>query len=180
MSDIDQAFPSFTGGTRIIPLTKGEFTLVDGLDYNRLSQFKWYAQRSGRGKPDYYAARCLIEDGQKTTILMHRLILDAPDNVLVDHKNRDRLDNVRKNLRLCSVSQNQYNRVPNEGCASKYKGVSWSKRHLKWRARIERDGKQVGLGYFSNEADAARAYDTAAISNYGEFALTNKQLGLLQ
>jgi len=56
---------------------------------------------------------------------------------------------------------------------SKYKGVHWHKLHKKWAARITFERKQIHLGYFLSEIEAAKAYDRAAIKYHGEFAYLN-------
>ena len=92
----------------------------------------------------------------------------------VDHWNGDGLDNRRRNLRAATPSQNQHNRRKRLGCSSRFKGVHWHKRHGKWAAKIRIDGRQLHLGYFPVERDAAAAYNLAANQEFGEFALTNE------
>ena len=88
----------------------------------------------------------------------------------IDHANRDRLDNRRANLRVCSHGQNMQNRRPL--AAHGYKGVCHRKDGC-WQAAFRPNGRQVHLGRFDNPVDAALAYDVAAIAEYGEFAWTN-------
>jgi len=97
-------------------------------------------------------------------------------NGLVDHINGDPLDNRRQNLRPATPSQNQANRTKYQGrrgVTSRYKGVCWHRKDKKWMARIYRDGKQIYLGGFDCEIEAAKAYDSAALEIFGEFALPN-------
>lgn len=89
-----------------------------------------------------------------------------------DHRNGNGLDNRRKNLRPCTHAQNCRNAKP-RSVSSKYKGVGWSRVHNKWRARIRVDGILKSLGVFTEEAQAARAYDRAAAEYFGEFARLN-------
>ena len=65
------------------------------------------------------------------------------------------------------------NRNPNKNCSSIYKGVSWNKATEKWVAQIHINRKQTNIGFFNTETDAAKAYDTAAIKYYSEFAYLN-------
>lgn len=141
-----------------IPLTKGKVTLVDDADYAWLLQQRWRF-RSGYARSD------------KTS--MHRLIMNAPRDMEVDHINGDTLDNRRKNLRLATVKQNRMNRSKHKITSSQYKGVSWEKRSSKWRARIKLNRKFIYLGIFASEIDAANAYDKAAHIYHGEFARAN-------
>ena len=158
-------FKAGAKAARRIPLTRGKFALVDAEDYYRLAQFKWCAQL---GKTTIYASR---RDGGKS-IKMHRLIMDPPDHLLVDHIDHNGLNNCRSNLRLCTIAQNACN-APSHGLSSKYKGVCWNKRKEKWIARIRLNGKIYNLGYFTDEIAAAKAYDKKAGQLHGQFACLN-------
>ena len=107
---------------------------------------------------------------------MHRLIMQAIDGQYVDHINGDGLDNRRENLRICTHAQNMQNQMPVRLGTSKYKGVSWDKVAKKWAAHINLDGKPKKLGRFVAEEDAAKAYDSAAIEHYGEYARPNGEI----
>lgn len=85
----------------------------------------------------------------------------------------DGLDNRRCNLRIVTRSQNHMNRRKALGFTSGFKGVFWVKRVGKWGASIGINYKDIHLGYFSSEIDAAHAYDKAAYENYGDFAILN-------
>lgn len=91
----------------------------------------------------------------------------------LDHINGDRYDNRIANLREATNRQNQQNRKKSAACSSKFKGVSWAKRERLWVSHIVVAGKRVGLGYFREEKDAARAYDIAALRHFGAFARPN-------
>jgi hypothetical protein len=148
------------------------WTVVDLADLERVRPYSWlvlavssttYAQAWTRG-----------QDGRRRNILLHRLIVDAPQDVQVDHINHDGLDNRRANLRLATRSQNQANmRAETIGATSRYKGVSWEKFTQRWKACITVHGKGVTLGRYGAEEEAARAYDQAAIEAWGEFACVN-------
>ena len=147
---------------RTIPLTRGKVALVDERDYELVAGKQWFASPvantcSARRKPGGY---------------MHRLILHAPPDMEVDHVNGDGLDNRRSNLRLATHRQNGCNRPKRHGLSSRYKGVFWSGCVGKWCAQIK-DRKSLHLGCFSDEIDAALAYDVAALSLWGDFAHLN-------
>ena len=151
-----------------IPLTQGKFALVDEADCDLISNHKWWATKVGNV---FYAGRTTKKaEGKKTTVYMHRVILDLKKGKQADHINGNGLDNRRSNLRLCANQQNQRNQHSIRG-TSKYKGVC--RDNGAWLARIKVDYKTKHLGRFKNEIDAARTYDEAAIKHFGEFANTN-------
>jgi hypothetical protein len=159
---------------RRIYLGEGEWTIVEPKDYYWLSNFNWTFE-GGKKEKCYYAVRnTKTETGQTKTIRMHRDIMNAPSGLLVDHRNRNPLDNRRANLRLATHSQNMQNREKiGKKTTSRFKGVSFDKKKNLWRADICYRGKIIFLGYFENEIDAARAYDAAAKKYHGEFARLN-------
>jgi hypothetical protein len=154
---------------REIPLTQGQVALVDTGDYDFLMQWKWAYFRTKTGKTGY-AGRSAPNS---TYLYMHRIILDAPKGVQVDHKDLNGLNNIRANLRFCTPSQNSQNRAKDSRCSSQYKGVSWHKSSGLWFACLNISHKRHYLGYFRSEIDAAIAYNAAAIKHFGEFARIN-------
>ena len=168
MSDNPSAFPM----TREIPLTRGYVATVDAADFEWLNQWKWHA--SFRHGGNCYANRTgRANDGTIFRITMHRLILGAPKGMVVDHIDRNTMNNTRVNLRLCTQAENSKNRRANANGSSKYLGVYWSKAHQQWRALIRANNRINHLGLFDHEMDAAKAYDAAARTYHGEFANPN-------
>lgn len=102
--------------------------------------------------------------------MLHRVILSAPDEMLVDHENHDGLDCRRSNLRLATYSQNSANARQLQKTSSGVKGVTWDKNSQLWNAQISVKGRRIGLGYFTEKEDAKIAYQTAARKHFGEFA----------
>lgn len=141
------------------------FCLVDVDDFDFINSFKWALSTRG------YAQRC---DGKKT-VFMHRVINKTPEGLATDHINHNGLDNRKANLRTSNQSQNGGNRRPNRNTTSKYKGVCWCNKTKKWPATIKISKKLHHLGYYTNEDDAADAYDVAAEKYYGEFAFFNRR-----
>ncbi len=137
--------------------------MVDDTDYKYLNSFSWQVS-----KENTVVARI-----NKRTILMSRLIMNAPENLEVDHISGNRLDNQRSNLRLATSSQNKMNRGPRKDNKCGYKGVSWHKQNKKWTSRIMANGKYQHLGLFDNILDAVEAYNSAAKKYFKEFAWTN-------
>jgi AP2 domain/HNH endonuclease len=151
-----------------IPLTQGQFALVDDADFDRLSAHSWHVHKTTSG--DFYAARTGCRPRQRK-ILMHRELFPGVSEV--DHKNRNKLDNRRSNLRPATHTQNLGNSGRPKHNTSGFKGASLDKRSGKWKAQIQVASKSVWLGSFDTRLAAARAYDTAAKKQFGEFACLN-------
>lgn len=145
---------------KTITLTQGKVALVDDEDYELVSSYVWhfnvYAKRKSRK----------IE-GSARNINMHTFIMGRKS---LDHINRNKLDNRRSNLRVCTPGQNMANRAPYHG---KFKGVSWNKKHKSWVAQLQVNRHAKHIGYFKTAKDAARAYDERAKETWGEFACLN-------
>jgi hypothetical protein len=150
---------------RHIALTKGYYATVDAADFERINKHKWTALVTGS---KVYAVR--HENGK--TILMHREILNAPPDKVVDHIDGTGINNCQANLRLCTRAQNLYNSRP-RAARSRYKGVRYEKRTGKWIAEITHRGRRYHLGSFDTEIEAARAYDAKARELFGPFARLN-------
>lgn len=158
--------------SKSIPLTKGQFAIVDNEDYEALVKFKWRAYYDGWNWYAMRACRCPIVR-QQHTIQMHRVVINAQQGQEVDHLNGNGLHNYKGNLRFCNRSQNNANRKKRCTCSSKYKGVYWNKIIGKWCVRIKHNQKSIWLGYYDNEIEVAQRYDYKAKELVGEFACTN-------
>lgn len=161
---------------KLIPLSirgkyAGKFAMVDDEDFEYLNQWRWYLFNC---KTVFYAARSTSakKEGKKVPIIMHRLIMNCPPDMIVDHRDHDGLNNQRSNLRICTKQQNACNRVASRGVTSKFIGVSRYSEN-KWQAALAPHGKPIHLGYFNSEIEAAAAYDASAKKHYGEFASQN-------
>lgn len=148
----------FIGGIR-----GGKYALVDDEDFEKCSKKSWYMTNRGRARSNHK-----INDKWKL-IFLHRFIMDFPKDKQIDHKNGDPLDNRRSNLRLCTPAQNQINSPPKSG--RRFKGIRPNGE--KWEARIKVSQKDIYLGMFIKEIDAARAYNEAAKKYFKEFAWLN-------
>jgi hypothetical protein len=151
---------------------KGYFAKVDDEDYEELMKYSWYASYASR-IGGFYANRGKKIGGRSFSIAMHRQIMSAPEGMDVDHINHDTLDNRRSNLRLCLRGENNGNSRKRGKFSSRYKGVSRKKTERLWRASIQQGPRNVHLGRFESEEEAARVYDAAALEYFGEFALLN-------
>lgn len=151
---------------KTIKLTKGQFVIVDDEDFEHLNQWKWFAFKDHNS---FYAHR---RDGN-SIVRMHRFLLSPKKDEVVDHINRNGLDNRRENLRLCSHSENVRNSAKHIKSTSKFKGVYLPSGRDKWRAVIRINGKKKSLGTFASELEAAIAYNNAALKYFGKFAYLN-------
>jgi hypothetical protein len=151
-----------------IPLSDGTFTIVDDADYEIVCNLPWHRRKS-RGK-SYVGmwSSCRM-------IFLHRMIMCAGKDVEVDHIDGDGLNNTRGNLRLCSHADNIHNskKIARRNLTSTYKGVSWSQCGRNWKAQIWVGGKNVYLGVFALEIEAAAARDRAARALHGDFVKLN-------
>lgn len=143
-----------------IPLTQGKVALVNGCDYEYLNQWKWCAHRISK---TFYATRSVRQNGRKLLIYMHRLVAAKMgfDSQMVDHINRNGLDNRRSNLRPATKKQNMENQGRRRDNTSGCTGVSWHKSTAKWEAYITHNGKRTRLGYFDSLREAIKARRTA-------------------
>jgi len=144
--------------------------LIDDSDWDLIKNYKWFiANKKGT---IYIQSFCKVNK-KRVTYQLARVIMDAPSDMLVDHINGNTLDNRKINLRLANKRTNAQNMRPNKNTTSKYKGVCWSSNRNKWRANIFYK-KQIYIGRFNLEKDAALAYNKSALQYFGEYARLNK------
>lgn len=151
-----------------IPLTRGLVAIIDAADFEIVSQFRWEAHANGKGGK--FCARAV--HGSAVRVRMHRVIMDAPRWLEVDHRDGDTLNNRRCNLRLATRAQNQRNTGAQSRSRTGVKGVTVSKSGG-YCARITVDGQQIHLGSFATLLEASLEYDRAAAIYFREFARFN-------
>jgi HNH endonuclease len=156
-----------------IPLTQGKVAIVDAEDYQLLMRWKWQAQKSSNGKTYYATNGVSAAKYGKASFHMHRIIMNSPGGLMVDHIDGDGLNNRKSNLRLATRQQNGCNRrgLPSNN-TSGYIGVTHA-RNTKWGFTMKVNGKNRFAGGFDSPEDAARARDAEAQKHYGEFAKLN-------
>ena len=101
---------------------------------------------------------------------MHRQIMQPPKGMVVDHLNRNRLNDCRSNLRVCTPGENVHNCTKRVGTVSRFRGVRRYPQRRRWHASVTFEGEYAWLGSFDEEIEAARAYDYGAVERWGRFA----------
>lgn len=144
-----------------IKLTQDKYAVVDNADFDYLNQWKWSLLQ---GK---YAHR---NAGKKGHIRMHRLIMDAPNDMSVDHINGDGLDNRRSNLRICSHRENLKNMRISRSNRSGYKDIYWDSTRQKFAVQIMSDGKKYYGGRYDAIGEAIQSRNKLILELHKEFA----------
>lgn len=142
-----------------LKLTQNKYALIDDKDFEKVSIRKWSYHHTG------YVV------GGYPQVSLHRFIMDAGNRQYIDHINRNKLDNRRKNLRFCTPTQNQYNSIPKR--AKLPKGLYWRGDRRAWVVRIKSEGKRLFIGYYKRLGDARKACKEAVLKYHGEFARTH-------
>jgi len=165
---------------RLIKLTGGKpvgatpaearYARVDPEDYDKLNCYDWQCIESSN---TFYAVRIVLEKAHLRTIRMHREIMQAPKERVVDHHDHNGLNNRKSNLTIATAAENRRHSRKTKGRTSKYKGVHLDKRTGRWQATICCNYKHTFLGRFDDEIEAAKVYDEAAKKYHKEFAVLN-------
>lgn len=163
--------PPTVRGARWLPVNGDGYHLVDATDFPALAQFAWTANGDG-----YAVRRRSVEeqqDGGPKSVLLHRQIMRAPEGVEVDHRDRNRHDSRRKNLRFATRSQNAAN-GRDRPSRTGFRGVRPAHRGKTWDAQISVNGKKITRQGFATPEAAARAYNALAREHHGQFARLNR------
>lgn len=166
----------FSSRIKFIPLSRGQFAIVDEEDFEFVNKWKWYFSSKG------YAIRFGPRNrkNKRKIFLMHRLLMNNPDGYEVDHANGDKTDNRKSNLRIATRQQNAMNQGKTALNKSGYRGVFWHKKANKWCVQITINKRNVHIGLFKSKLDAAMAYNKAARKYHGKFANLNVFKGEFQ
>ena len=151
--------PPSVRGARWVPLTRGEFALVDVRDFARVNAKRWWFKPPTATCKSGYAV-----SATRPRVSMHRFVLRGGAGEL-DHVDLDGLNNRRRNLRVATVTQNKANTARRIDNTSGHKGVV--RFRGRWRAQI---GNGVHLGVFDTFEAAVVAREAAARQRYGAFA----------
>jgi len=182
-----------------------KYALVDSKDYELVKNFKWYLLETANLQYAIATIRCIngvfikpltykeialrrkktinrwnnisiYPDGSKKRILIHRLIMNPPKGMEIDHKNGNGLDNRRSNLRICTREENGRHRKLSILNTSGYHGVHYckdSKRRKRWMASIRINKKKTYLGRYYTKEEAAEVYKHASLKYHKEFSIYN-------
>ena len=157
-----------------ISLPRGEFVIIDRRDYHKLAKYLWHRTKAG-----YVVRTRKKSDGPgPKAIYLHLVVFGRSASRCVDHRDRNKLNCRRSNLRPASGSESGCNiaKRVNQVCTSKFKGVSFdpSRRGKKcWVAQLTKNGNRVLMERFHTEREAALAYNVAARKYHGPFAFLN-------
>lgn len=157
-----------------IPLgvsAKHGYAIIDK-EFRYLDKYKWSIDTDGYAIATIRSSRCTTKKVAK----MHRIIAGTPIGMCTDHINRDKLDNRKNNLRICTPSQNNANKI-HFNVKTGLKGVYMC--NGKYIASLIYNGEKVVIGIYDNKVDAGIAYDNKIIELFGSFSITNKIMGLL-
>lgn len=147
----------------IFLINSSNVALVDDVDHDFLSKFSWYQNENG------YADCTKQFKGKTHHKKMHRVITLAPEGIMVDHANRDRLDNRSQNLRFCIREENNHNsQKPRQ--SNKLRGAHWSAKDKRFYSRISKDKKVIRLGSYKTAEEAHEAYKIGSLKHYGIFS----------
>lgn len=139
--------------------------LIDAEDYPRIKMFRWSIDTHG-----YAVSKVFTKTASIFRVKLHRLIMSFPDGYFIDHKNLDKTNNKKENLRLTNPQGNSANRTHQVNNKLKIKGVTFRKDRNKYRATINTGRKQIFLGHYNTAEEAKLAYDLKAKELFGEFS----------
>ncbi len=146
-------------------LLTGEVFIFDSEDYDKIRNTMWYRSVQG-AHGEAYVADC-------NSHKLHRVIMNAPADLYVDHNNLDTLDNRKCNLRICNHRDNLCNRALQPNNKSGVSGVSWKKRRGTWNARVKYYGQEIHLGAYRSFVEAVQARNEGMKWLYGDFGRYN-------
>lgn len=161
---------------KTISLTQGRFALVDDEDYQLLSRHTWCAVKANKSDCIWYAQTHV----GPALVRMHEMVLGKIKGTIIHHDDHNGLNNQKDNLKRTTHQNNIGHSKKFKSNTSGYKGVSWDQANKKWVTQV---AMSSGNGYqkrFHKLEDAVEAYDREAIKRWGEFALTNRMLGLVK
>ena len=154
---------------QLICVGKDLFTQVDDCDWVELySLCNWRVNAWGY----------VVGKKKNQMIFIHKFIyanIDPSYKGIIDHEDRDRLNNQQYNLRPATKSQNIANSRFSIANKTGYRGVSWSKQNKNYQTQIRVNNTNIHLGYYDDLKEAAKIYNIAAKKYFGDFAILNPE-----
>lgn len=138
-------------------LSNGEKFIIDLEDFDLVYEYNWKLDPNG-----YVISK---EHITQKTIRLHSLL--KPQYIEVDHKNQNKLDNRKNNLREVTRQENVRNRPISKNNTSGFTGVYWSKKDQSWYSQITVDGRNIHLGYAKSKKEAIISRLRAELKYFG-------------
>lgn len=161
-----------------VQLSNGNFALVDDEDFEYVTKRTFSRSKKmcwSKGSNGY--ARCYVHgwngDGKAVIISMQNYLMEPPKGMMVDHINRNKLDNRKCNLRLCSKSQNIVNSKKRTKTKNTHRGVYETDNGL-WLVRLQKDGKCIFYKTFCSKKEAIEAHKKIHHQIWGAFSPVKK------
>ena len=137
---------------------------IDLDDLPIIESRRWYVDKDGYLTSSYYYL------GQLRIVRFHRIVAHAKPGQWVDHRDKNRANNRKQNLRCCSYSENNRNRGLYSTNTSGVAGISFDKKRNRWAASITYNSKRIFIGRFRDKEDAIIARLETEVELFGEFA----------
>lgn len=132
-------------------------------DYDKIKKYCWYKDKDGY----------IVNKTDDEMIRMHRLILNADNEQVVDHINHHKEDNRKCNIRLCTTKENNRNIGVQKNNTSGLTGIIYDEKYNCWRVSITVDYKKINIGTFANKQDAVNARLEAEKEYFGEYSYSS-------
>lgn len=144
--------------------------LIDIEDIERVQEYKWCYSNYSKIKEGYisHTINKSLNIPKTATLKLHRFVMNCSKDMVIDHINRDTLDNRKRNLRICTQTDNHRNRSISKTNISGIRGVYWDKEKNKYRALITVNSKKIHIGYYNTIEEAKQARIEAEYKYWGE------------
>lgn len=145
----------------IIITQKYERIIIDKDKLKELRKYRWFIDKKG------YASCYYKVDGKQKSLKMHRLVIDAPSKAIVDHKDKNKLNNRLSNLRIVNSTESNRNNTRRKDNTSGVTGVMWDSIKRRWKAFVYINSKRIWILSTKNKEDAIKARLQAEKDYYG-------------
>jgi len=162
-------------GVASILLPSGEIATISECDINVASLYSWCSKKRSGSSADRRGGRYVHARVNGSNQTLHRILMNPPRDMVIDHIDGNGLRNTRDNLRIVTQRENLRNQRKRDKRTSRFFGVSRRSRAVNpWQCHFRLpSGKKIYVGVFATEEEAARDYDRLALIHFGEFARLN-------